>query len=93
MWAWLPGAAVVVVGNLGVMLVVWLVRSELRERRKARYFAQLSAQYRKGRPALPASEPKQPEPLNRKVTVEELVARVEAEGLSVRLRWDDPDEG
>lgn len=74
------------------MLLVCIVRGEPRERRKARYLAQLSAQYRKARPALPAGEPKQPESPNHKVTVEELVTRLTAEGLPVRLRWDEDGE-
>ena len=85
-----PLAAVAVVGGLGVGLVVRLVRSRLRERRKARYFAQLSAQYRKQPRALPASKPTPAEELpSRKITVKELVARLEGEGLPVRLQWDD----
>jgi len=80
--------ALAVVGGLGVLLVIWMVRSELRERRKARYLRQLSAQYRKQPRAFPAEEPPQ-----QKITVEELVARIESEGLLVRLRWNDEDVG
>ena len=95
--SWVFGAAVIVLVGLGLALVVGLVRSELRQRRKARYFAQLAAQYRKARPALPASTAQEPESEPNEaprpvVTVAELVARVEAEGLPVRLKWDEGDE-
>lgn len=93
---WVSVAAVVVLGGLGLALVGWLVRSELQERRKARYLAQLSAQYRTARPALLASAAQEPDPAPRPaesarqvVTVAELVARMEAEGLPVRLKWED----
>ena len=85
--------AIVLVGGLGVVIVVWLVRSELRERRRRLAVAKFLKQYRKERPALLGSPAKPPEPESRKVTVDELVARVEAEGLAVRLRWDEQDEG
>jgi len=82
-----------VIGGLGVGLVVWLVRSELRERRKARYFAQLSAQYQRQPQALSAAEPAPAEEApSRSITVGELVARIEAEGLPVRLRWEGDEE-
>jgi hypothetical protein len=67
-----------VVAGLVIVFVGWCVRSELRSRRKARYLAQLSARYRlNGRTA----EPRRP------VTVDELVTRIAAEGLAVRLQW------
>ena len=90
MWAWLSFVAVVAVVGLGAGLVGWLIRSKLRERRKARYFAQLSAQYRKARPALLGAKelPSRDESPRTAVTVDELVARLEAEGLATRLRWD-----
>lgn len=99
MSSWVFVAAAVVLGGLGLALVIWLVRSHLRERRKARYLAQLSAQYRRARPALRASEAQEPDPEPQTprpmVTVAELVARVEAEGLAVRLNWeqDEPARG
>lgn len=91
---WWLAAAVVVVGGLVVGLVVWSVRSRLRERRKARYFAQLSAQYRKEPKALPVAEspPAQEHEPRRMVTVEELVAKLESEGLPTRLNWNGDDD-
>lgn len=91
MWPWWLGASLAaVVGVLGAGLVVWWIRTRLRERRKARYFAQLTAQYRKEPKALPVAEtpPTQEHELRRMVTVEELVARLEGEGLATRLNWD-----
>ena len=82
---WVSLSAVVVVG-LGVALVVWLVRSELRERRRRQAVARFLREYRKEPRPLPASR-------SQKVTVDELVARVEAEGLAVRLQWGEEDEG
>lgn len=83
-WAFYGGVAVA--SCLGLMLVAWVVRSRLRERRRARFVAQLSAQYRKARPALPVvvreSRPASEERLSgRKITVDELVTRLEVERL------------
>jgi hypothetical protein len=64
----------------------------MRERRKARYFAQLSAQYRKEPKALPEAEPlpvDDEDGARQMVTVAELVARIEGEGLPTRLRWEE----
>jgi hypothetical protein len=90
-WGWLWLFAVTLVGGLAAGFAGWLIRSKLRERRKARYFAELSAKYQNPRPALPvATEPLRPEePARRIVTVEELVARTKGEGLPVRLKWDE----
>lgn len=89
-WGWLLLLAAALVGGFSLALAAWLIRSRLRERRKARYFAELSAQYQKPRPALRATEepPRHDQPDSRMVTVEELMARIESEGLAVRLRWD-----
>lgn len=98
--SWVFGAAVVVLVGVGLALVVWLVRSELRERRKAQCLARLSEQYRNTRPASVAMESEDRGPAarpegvpHRTVTVADLVARVEAEGLAVRLQWSEKDEG
>ena len=91
-----------------MLLMMWFVISHVRHRRKTRLLAQLSAQYRERQyrkqlstlpsgittavdaarttPAVNSAEPW------RKITVDELVARIEAEGLPVRLRWDERDE-
>jgi hypothetical protein len=76
MWAWMT-ATLVVTGLVAVS--GWLVRSHLRDRRRARYLARLSARYQSARPALPAAS--EPQPPSQKVTVDELVARLETEGL------------
>lgn len=47
---WTFFAGVTVIACLGVTAVVWVVRSRLRERRRARFVAQLSAHYREARP-------------------------------------------
>jgi len=94
---WSAIVAIAIVGGLGVVLVGWLVRSELQERRRAKLLAQLSERYRKARPALPATasepSPQVQLPTSRKVTVDELVARLEAEGRSVRLNWEEKASG
>jgi hypothetical protein len=99
--SWVVTAAVA--GGLGVMLLVCFVASHVRQRRKARLLAQLWAQYQKQWPTLSSgtttmAEAARTNPAvanagpgrNVKVTVDELVARIEAEGLPVRLRWDEP---
>lgn len=97
-WVIIVGLAPVV--GLGVVLVTWLVRSQVRERRKARYFADLSAQYQKkalSRGSTTDTEANQrtsgaaAAPV-RAVTVQELVVRIEKEGLPVRLSWDRDGE-
>jgi hypothetical protein len=71
----------------------WLMSTVLGRRRKARFAAEMAAYCRKVRPALPGREP-EPEPednppnqQNKQITVAELVARIEGEGLPTRLRW------
>lgn len=88
-WLAVIGAAVVV--GLVVTVGVWVVRSHLRARRQAKVLAQLAQQYRKARPALPVA--KQVEPPRRAVTVDELVARIEGEGLPIRLQWHEDEDG
>jgi len=97
---WLVIVGLAPIAGLGVVLVTRLVRNHVRERRKARYFAELSAQHQKKalsrgsttdakanqRTSRVAAAPV------RAVTVEELVARIEGEGLPVRLRWDGDGE-
>lgn len=74
--------AAVVVAGLGLTLVAWLVRAELRQRRHARFVAQLSVRYRTNRPALPSASRPQPQETqpSREISVDELVARIRAEG-------------
>jgi hypothetical protein len=74
---WFSLAALSVIAGLGVTLVSWLVRGELTEHRRRRAVARIRRQYQ--RPALPAAPT---------ITVDELVARLTAEGLPVRLDWD-----
>jgi len=94
-WLVIVGLAPIVA--FAVVLVTWLVRSHVRERRKARYFAELSAQYQTkalSRGSTTDAEANQRTPRTAgtpggAITVEELVARIEGEGLPVRLRWDE----
>ena len=81
---WVSFSAVAALGGLGVTPVVWLVRSELREYRRRRTAKRFLEACREQPRALPAE-------LSPKVTVAELVARVESEGLPVRLRWEAGD--
>jgi len=74
---WFSLAALSVIAGLGVTLVAWLVRGELTESRRRRAVARVRRQYQ--RPALPAAPT---------ITVDELVARLTAEGRPVRLDWD-----
>jgi hypothetical protein len=76
---WWFATAVAVLVSLGLALAAWLIRSELRERRKARYFAGLAAQYRKKPPALPVAEPQSATEPSSPITVGELVARIKGE--------------
>jgi hypothetical protein len=87
-WASVVGLAVVV--GLVVVFAVWVVHSLCRARRQARLLAQLAEQYRKARPALPTTGESPP---RRTVTVDELVARIEREGLPVRLQWNEGKDG
>jgi type II secretory pathway pseudopilin PulG len=74
-------AALIIVGALaltvGAVALGW-VRSVRRDRRRARYLATLKARYEPPRRTQPAGEP---------VTVQQLVARVQREGLPVRPNW------
>jgi hypothetical protein len=57
------------------------------------FAAEMTAYYRKIWPALPATEPEPDDnALSQQVTVDELIERIKAEGLSVRLQWDEEDE-
>jgi hypothetical protein len=80
--SWVSVSGLVV---LGFSPVVWLIRSELQERRKARFAAEMAAYHRKIRPALPATEPKleddSPRQPNKQITLAELVERIEREGF------------
>jgi len=85
---WVSLAALSVIVGLGVILVVWLVRSELRERRRRRAVRRFLDQYRKEPSTLPVRES-----LVQKVTVDELIGRTKAEGLAVRLGWEEDEHG
>lgn len=93
---WLSGLGAAVVVGLVVTVVVWVVRGHRRARRQAKLLAQLAQQYRKARPALPVARESpalREEPPRRAVTVDELVSRIESEGLPVRLQWDEGQDG
>jgi hypothetical protein len=79
---WVALLALGTIGGLGLALVVWLVHIELRERRRARFLAQLAARYRRELPAAATDAS------SRKVTVDDLIARIRSEGRPVRLDWD-----
>jgi hypothetical protein len=79
---------------LGLSPVVWVVRSALRERRKARFAAEMAAYSRKMRTVVPDGEPTPDDQMpSKQITVAELVARIEAEGLAVRLGWKNGNRG
>ena len=80
--------AALVVGALVIGLVAWLIRSKQRERRRARAAAQMAARYRRWPPQARRPDPAPKEP----VTVEDLIARIRAEGRPVRLNWDDEEQ-
>jgi hypothetical protein len=69
------------VGGLVATGLTWIARSVLRNRRKARAVAGLAAQLRARERRVQSS---------RRVIVDELLARAEAEGRPVRLNWGDP---
>jgi hypothetical protein len=69
------GSVLGVIGALGLALLGWLVRGELRERRSARAVADLARKYRQVPPARKADAGRQ-----QKVTVAQLVARMRADG-------------
>ena len=66
--------------GLAIAGLVGLCVSISRKRRNARFVAELAAKYQASQQA---EEPRQ------SVSVDELVARLEEEGLPVRLNWDD----
>jgi len=68
---WVSLTELTVIGGLGVTLMVWLVHAALRERRKKRAIERFLASAGPSRQA---------------VTVDEMVAPVEAEGLPVTGR-------
>lgn len=93
--AGVSAVGVAAAAGLGMTLVVQLVRSKLRERRHARFLAQLAERYKQvrvlqDRPGREAQEDEvRPRAMahapRRVVMVAELVARIEADGLPVRL--------
>jgi hypothetical protein len=85
--------SVSVLAALALSPVVWLVRSALRQRRKAKFAAEMMACCRKIRAGLPDGEPTpEDDPPDKQVTVAELVARIEGEGLAVRLGWENGNQ-
>jgi len=82
---WVSLSALSVIGGLGVWLLARLIHHELRERRRARHLARLAKQYRRERPVVPAAEYPPPGTSEQRITVAQLVARTEAEGLPTRL--------
>lgn len=68
--------------GLGLMLATWLIRTEIRERRKARFLRSL-------RPQHPKKQPTTADTSSRTVTVNDLVGRIRSEGRPVRLNRDD----
>jgi hypothetical protein len=99
----MTGPAWVSVGLLGVLAVMmagaitWLVRSKLKDRRRARAVAALARKFSKTRPVEPESRHHQErsddtEPIEL-VTVSDLIARNLAEGRAVRLNWEEDEPG
>lgn len=80
---WASLASVIALVALGLVLVVWLIRSKRQDRRRARAIAQLAAKYRRTQPK--TTWPDEP------VTVAELVERNLAEGRAVRLNWEEDE--
>jgi hypothetical protein len=85
---WVSLASLTVIAGLAAVSIVWLVRHQVRKRRRARHLARLAAHYRKQPPALPAGQPKPIDPPGQEITVAQLIARTQAEGLPIRLNWD-----
>jgi len=77
---WTVILSVSVIVGLAITGLGILCLSLSRKRRQARFLAELSAKYKPVRAE--SEEAGQP------ITVDELVTRIEAEGLSVRLNWE-----
>ena len=86
---WASLASLTVIAGLAAVGIVWLIRQQVRQRRRARHLARLAAHYRKQPPALPAGQPTPVDPPDQEITVAQLIARTQAEGLPVRLNWND----
>ena len=81
---WITILLLSVIVGLPISVGGWICDEFLRRRRQARRAARV-AQYQRMR--------HEPTEDNRSVTVDELVARVEAEGGPLRLNWYDAGEG
>jgi hypothetical protein len=81
LWRFVAELSILV--SLGVALMMWLVRGELRELRRKRTDKRMRAQFGRKPLALRRRGAKQP------VTVDELIARTKAERLPTRLRWNE----
>lgn len=81
---WLAVLAVVLLGLLLNVTLIWTGQSKRQQRRKARVAREVAAAYRKYR----ASD----SDATKVVTVAELVGRIEAEGLPVRLNWQEDEQ-
>ena len=81
---WIAILSTSVIIGLAIAGLVVLYVSISQKRRNARFVAELAARYQA---AQQAEEPRQ------SVSVDELVARIEEEGLPVRLNWDDASAG
>jgi hypothetical protein len=86
---WASVSSLTVIAGLAAISIVWLVRHQVRQRRRARHLARLAAHYRKQPPALPAGQPAPIDSPDREITVAQLIARTQAEGLPIRLNWND----
>ena len=99
---WLSITSLSVGMGLLVWFIAWLVRSDLRERRRQEAMQRFRDKYQQEPPALPAGREQPPREQNgdtapkRRLTVDELVAKLQAEGLPTQLTWeknDEPDQG
>jgi hypothetical protein len=86
---WASLASLTVIAGLAAVGIVGLIRHQVRQRRRARHLARLAAHYRKQPPALPAGQPTPIDSPDQEITVAQLIARTQAEGLPIRLNWDD----
>ena len=84
---WLSILSLCALGLMIVVLIAWLWRSELKARRQAHMAALLATRYRQERRGKVESKSQECG-----VTVAELIARNLAQGLAVRLNWEDESD-